>query len=273
MNPTALIAEDEPLLAKALDDALRKAWRELDVVETVGDGLAAVERALALLPDVLFFDIRMPGQDGLAAAAALAEAWPTDKAFPVLVFVTAYDRYAVQAFEAQAADYVLKPIQPMRLQRTVARIQAALAQRVAPHDKALERLRQLLDAMPADGVPVTPTMPDTPLLRFIPAAEAGSNGALVRLVPVDDVLAFEAADKYVRVLTGEREYLVRTPLRDLLRQIDPQVFWQIHRGVLVRAAAIDTVERDDAGRLQLSVRGLDQRWTVSRLYAHQFRAL
>jgi len=274
MNPTALIAEDESLLAQELAQALGRAWPALTVVDTVADGLSAVSRALALLPDVLFLDIRMPGQDGLKAATAIAEAWPSEQAFPLLVFVTAYDRYAVPAFEAEAADYLLKPLQPLRLQRTVERLQASLAQRQAAHGAAYERLRQLLDALPADGVPPSPArLPDAAPLRFIPAAETGSQGAMVRLVPVERVLAFEAADKYVRVLTAEREYLVRTPLRELTRQIDTQVFWQIHRGMLVRADAIDAVERDEAGRLSLRVRGLAQRCMVSRLYAQQFRAL
>lgn len=268
-RPTALIAEDEPLLAQALRKSLSDAWPELDIVATVGDGESAQARALALLPDVLFLDIRMPGQDGLAAASGLVDAWPAHKPFPALVFVTAYDRYAVQAFEAQAVDYVLKPVHPLRLQRTVERVQRLLAQRSAAPDAALDQLRRLLDAAPALPAPG----PALPPLRFIPAAEAGTQGAVVRMVPIDDVVVFEAADKYVRVLTLVREYLVRTPLRELIGQLDPQRFLQIHRGTLVRADAIDAVTRDDAGRLSLSVRGLPDTWPVSRLYAAQFRAL
>ena len=148
--PRALIAEDEPLLADALRHALGQAWPALDIVATVGDGLSAVRQALALRPEVLFFDIRMPGQSGLEAAAELADAWPCAEApFPVLVFVTAYDQYAVQAFEAQAMDYLLKPVQPQRLQKTVQKLQSALASR-APVAIDLEatmaQLRQLLAA-------------------------------------------------------------------------------------------------------------------------------
>lgn len=268
-HPTALIAEDEPLLAQALAKALSGAWPELEIVATVGDGASARARALALLPDVLFLDIRMPGQDGLEAATELVDAWPAHKPFPALVFVTAYDRYAVQAFDAQAVDYVLKPVQPLRLQRSVTRVQQVLAQRLSAPDAALDRLRRLLDAMPAPGPAPGPAMPP---LRFIPAAETGSQGAVVRMVPIDDVLVFEAADKYVRVLTSGHEYLLRTPLRELIGQLDAQVFWQVHRGTLVRADAIDTVTRDEAGRLSLAMRGLADHWPVSRLYASQFRA-
>ena len=157
MNATALIAEDEPLLAAALQAELAKAWPQLRIVATVGHGAAAVEQTLALRPDLVFMDIRMPGQTGLEAAAELAEAWPTDgpgaTPFPALVFVTAYDQYAVQAFEAQAVDYLLKPVQAARLEKTVQRVQALLAQRRdAPAaastdpalDLAVEKLRALL---------------------------------------------------------------------------------------------------------------------------------
>ncbi|MCZ2495828.1 response regulator [Xylophilus sp. Kf1] len=267
-HPTALIAEDEPLLARALQVALSSAWPDLRVVATVGDGVTATAQALALLPDVLFLDIRMPGRDGLSAAAALADAWPAHRPYPALVFVTAYDRYAVEAFEAQAVDYLLKPVQPQRLQRCVARLRQVLAQRLAGAgaDDTLAQLRLLLDGQPAARPPADP-------LKFLPAAETGTQGAVVRMVPVAAVLVFEAADKYVRVLTAGAEYLVRMPLRELSEQLDAQVFWRIHRGTLVRADAIDTVVRDAAGRLSLAMHGRSERWTVSRLYAQPFRAL
>ena len=133
-TPRALIAEDEPLLAAALQQELARAWPQLQVAATVGDGLSAVRQALALQPEVLFFDIRMPGQSGLDAAVELADAWPADKPFPALVFVTAYDQYAVQAFEAQAVDYLLKPVQAARLQKTVQKLQQALAAKARAPD-------------------------------------------------------------------------------------------------------------------------------------------
>lgn len=260
---TALIAEDEPLLAQALQAELAHAWPALRVLACVGDGASAVTLALQLRPEVLFFDIRMPGQSGLEAAAELADEWPPDTAFPALVFVTAYDQYAVQAFEAQAVDYLLKPVQPARLQKTVAKVQLALANKspVAINMEAtLGQLRGLLGA--TLQAPVAP-------LKVIQA----SVGTSIRMVPVDEVVYFEAADKYVRVLTASHEYLIRTPLKELLPQLDGQSFWQVHRGTVVRASAIDTVSRDEAGKLSVSVRGRAEKLPVSRLYAHLFKAM
>jgi DNA-binding LytR/AlgR family response regulator len=276
---TALIAEDEPLLAAALRSELSRAWPGLQVVATVGDGASAVAQALALLPDVLFFDIRMPGMDGLDAAQALAEEWPDNQVFPQLVFVTAYDQYAVRAFEAQAMDYLLKPVQTARLQRTVAKLQQALRERADSHlggfppaetalDQTLAQLRQLLTASgPAGGLAPSPSA--LPSLRVIQA----SVGTAIHLVPVEDVVYFEAADKYVRVLTPTHEYLIRTPLRELLPQLDGQLFWQIHRATVVRAQAVAAVSRDEAGKLWVQLRGRPERLPVSRLYAHLFKAM
>ncbi|MBI2768915.1 MAG: response regulator transcription factor [Burkholderiales bacterium] len=267
---TALIAEDEPLLAQALAMELAKAWPGLHVAATVGDGASAVTQALALRPDVLFFDIRMPGQSGLEAAVELADVWeqdgPQGKPFPALVFITAYDQYAVQAFETQAVDYVLKPVQQARLQKTVAKVQDLLARRTqgaagaGDFESTLGQLRHLLGA--AQGAPVPP-------LKVIQA----SVGTSIRMVPVDDVLYFEAADKYVRVLTAEHEYLIRTPLKELLPQLDTATFWQVHRGTVVRASAIESVLRDEAGKLHLQLRGSKDKLAVSRLYAHLFKAM
>ena len=273
-RPTALIAEDEPLLAQALQAELARAWPALQVLGVAGNGEAAVAQALALQPDVLFFDIRMPALSGLEAAAALVDAWPHNgpndgpqaKPFPALVFVTAYDQYAVQAFEAQAVDYLLKPVQPERLQKTVAKVQQTLAAQApaAMHfETTLAQLRQLLAAPAA-----APGSPGTPL-RLIQA----SVGTAVRMVPVDEVLYFEAADKYVRVLTAQHEYLLRTPLKELLPQLDAQAFWQVHRGTVVRTTAIDAVTRDEAGKLWLHLHGRTERLAVSRLYAHLFKAM
>ena len=273
MKATALIAEDEPLLAQALRAELAAAWPDLEVVACVGDGASAVREALQRLPQVLFLDIRMPGQDGLGAAAELADTWPADEApMPQLVFVTAYDEYAARAFETQAIDYVLKPVRAERLGKTVTRLQQALAAQApaaATEPAALERTlaqwRQLLAGAaagpPAAGAP----------LRFIAASEAG--GTTVRMVPIDEVLYFEAADKYVRVLTAAHEYLIRTPLKQLLPQLDADVFWQVHRAVVVRSSAIEAVHRDETGRQHLSLRGREDRIPVSRLYAHLFRAM
>lgn len=277
-SPTALIAEDEPLLAQALKAELAAAWPELQIVATAGDGRSAVREALRLLPQVLFFDIRMPGLDGLGAAAELADCWPTDEApMPQLVFVTAYDEYAARAFEAQAIDYVLKPVQPDRLRKTVGRLQQALAARQpaatpALADAALEQtLAQWRQVLGAAGTGAGAAAATPAPLRMIAASDAG--GSTVRMVPIDEVLYFEAADKYLRVLTATHEYLIRTPLKQLLPQLDADTFWQVHRAVVVRSSAIESVHRDEAGKLHLMLRGRAEKIPVSRLYAHLFRAM
>jgi len=273
-EPLALIAEDEPLLAAALQAELARAWPQLRV-HCVGDGQAAVRQALQLRPDVLFFDIRMPGLSGLQAAAELADAWDMrQQPFPALVFVTAHDEYAVQAFEAQAMDYLLKPVQPDRLHKTVGKLQQVLGARAPAAidalassqqmaEQTLQQLRHLLAAnLQEDAPPATP-------LTLIQA----SVGQAIHLLAIEQVLYFEAADKYVRVLTREREYLIRTPLKDLLPRLDAQVFWQIHRGTVVNSRAIAQVSRDEAGKTWLHLHGRPERLVVSRLYAGMFRAM
>ena len=272
---TALIAEDEPLLAESLRAELARLWPGLRIVATVNHGQAAVEQALALRPEVLFLDIRMPGTGGLEAAQALAEDWPGapgSAPFPLIVFVTAYDQYALQAFEQAAVDYLLKPVQPERLAQTCSRLQAALRERsrapgaAAPAlQAAVEQLRQLLDAPMLSA----PGLAAAERLRVIPVGA----GATVQMVPVDSVLYFEAADKYVRVITPEREHLIRTSLRELLPRLDPQRFWQIHRGTVVRDDAIASALRDESGKLTLTLTSHPDRLTVSRLYGHRFKAM
>ncbi len=265
-RPTALIAEDEPLLAAALQAELAHAWPELQVLAVVGDGASAVTQAMRLQPDVLFFDIRMPGLSGLDAAAELADAWDstaTQKPFPALVFVTAYDQYAVAAFEAQAMDYLLKPLQAARLQKTVAKLQQALTRRTQPAQQFESTLAQLRGLLGASAPPMA-----TPL-KMIQA----SVGNAIRMVPLSEVVYFEAADKYVRVLTASHEYLIRTALKELLPQLDASVFWQIHRGTVVNSTCLDAVTRDEAGKLSVSLSGRRERLPVSRLYSHLFKAM
>lgn len=276
MTTTALIAEDEPLLAQALRAELVEAWPDLQIVATVADGRSAVREALERLPQILFLDIRMPGLDGLGVAAELADAWPIDEApMPQLVFVTAYDEYAARAFDAQAIDYVLKPVQTERLRRTIGRLQQALASRAPaglPSDdvlaNTLAQWRKVLAAA-GEGTAAASGGP----LKLIAASEAGSSGNSVRMVPIDEVQYFEAADKYVRVLTATNEYLIRTPLKQLLPQLDANVFWQVHRAVVVRSGSVESVHRDDAGKQHLTLRGRTEKIPVSRLYAHLFRAM
>lgn len=264
-QPTALLAEDEPLLAAALQADLARLWPELRIAATAGDGLSAVQKALELRPDVCFLDIRMPGQTGLEAAQALAEEWPEDAPFPLLVFVTAYDHYALQAFEAQAVDYLVKPVASPRLAACVGRLQRRLADRSpaaqpSVPEVAMDQLRALLASAGA---------PPKPRLEVIQA----SVGNTVHMVPLSEVLYFEAADKYLRVVTAEREHLIRLSLRELLPQIDPQQFWQVHRSLVVRATAISTAVRDESGKVYLQLRGRPERLTASRLYAHLFKGM
>ena len=274
---TALIAEDEPLLAQALRAELALAWPELQVAAPAADGDEAVERALAERPDVLFLDIRMPGRSGLEAAEALVEDWPTDLApLPLIVFVTAYDQYAMQAFERAAVDYLQKPVQPARLAACCTRLKEMVALREAarrpasasasaPTDDAalMDRLRTLLGGTPGATAPA-----DAPLTIL-----QASIGSTLHMIPVDEVLYFEAADKYVRVVTAEREALIRMSLRELLPRLQAERFWQIHRGTVVRADAIATATRDDSGKVFLTLRQRPERLVASRLYAHLFRGM
>ena len=264
--PRALIAEDEPLLAQSLRQMLNQQWPQLQIQAMVTDGLSAAQQALALLPDVLFLDIRMPGQSGLEAAAEVVDNWPDETPLPAIVFVTAYDQYALAAFEASATDYVLKPVQAARLAQTVQRLQRWWQQRQptrsAPAEAAqLEQLAQLLrlQTQPAITAP----------LQMIQA----SVGNQIHMVRVQDIVYLEAADKYLRVLTAGQEYLIRTPLKDLLPQLDAQQFWQVHRGTVVRADAIASVQRDEAARLWLQLRDRPEKLAVSRLYATRFKAM
>ncbi len=281
---TALIAEDEPLLAAALKAELARAWPELQVLAIAGDGVSAVAQALSLQPDILFFDIQMPGLNGLDAAAELADAWGLGGAqtrpFPALVFVTAYDHYAVQAFEAQAMDYLLKPVQADRLQKTVSKLRSAHVNRLqaainpgvnaeSDMERALGQLRALL----AEKSHHAPGMAAPAPLQIIQASLPGSLGNSIRMVPIADVLYFEAADKYIRVVTPGAEYLIRTPLKELLPQLPAHTFWQVHRATVVRASAIEAVARDESGRLSITLQGHADSISVSRLYAHLFKAM
>jgi DNA-binding LytR/AlgR family response regulator len=262
-HPTALIAEDEPLLAEGLKQDLAALWPALRIAATVGDGIAAVEHALALRPSVCFFDVRMPGMSGLEAAQALAEDWPGDASaapFPLIVFVSAYDQYALQAFDAQAVDYVVKPVQRERLAACVARLQQRLSVREGGDalQRSVEQLRALLGSS---------ALPAAARLGVIQA----QVGSTVHLVPIDDVIYFEAADKYVRVVTAEREHLIRLPLKELLPQLDAQRFWQVHRGTIVQARCIREARREESGKVTLFLRGRSETLTASRLYAHLFK--
>jgi len=263
----ALIAEDEPILAAILARTLQGLWPELDIVGTAPNGLAAVEQALALRPDVLFLDIRMPGQTGLEAAEELAERWEGPQAFPHLVFVTAFDDYAVQAFERAAVDYVLKPVSAGRLGKTVERLRALVEAPRAPAAGVTDAdsLGQLLSQLQA----LLPAAAATERLTTVRAAV----GNLVRMIPVADVVFFQAVDKYVNVVTTDGEALIRVPLKDLLPQLDPVQFRQVSRSMVVNMACVLSAGRDDMGKVTLTLRGRSDRPRVSPVYAHLFRQM
>ncbi len=272
-RPTAIIAEDEQHLAEALRWELAKVWPELHVMCIVNDGISAVKQAQLLKPDVLFFDIRMPGKSGLEAAAELAETW-TGNDFPSLVFVTAYDQYALQAFDAQAVDYLLKPVSSDRLQKTVVKLHLA---GLSKHNTEEDNSRNLENTFTKLGKLLSETtdqMGTAIRLKFI-KVNLPLLGNSIKLIPIEDVLYFTATDKYVQVVAktdeGYKEFLIRTPLKDLLPQLDPAVFWKIHRSTVVRASAIDVVQRDHLGKLSLTLRGRTGSLAVSRLYTHLFK--
>lgn len=246
MRVTVLVAEDEPLMRERLLGMLATAWPEAQVVAVAENGIDAWDAFLEHAPQVVFLDIRMPGMSGLEVAARIGRG-------AHVVFVTAYDQYAVDAFDAGAVDYLLKPLQPGRL------------------DKALARLRDKLDARPDDVSEV---------LRQLRAGERkperlkwlkATVGKQIRLIDVNEVLFFQADSKYTRVVLEGSEALVRIPLKELTGGLDPERFWQIHRGTLVNVTAIRAAERIDAERMQVLLRGSSEVLPVSRSFTHLFR--
>jgi DNA-binding LytR/AlgR family response regulator len=256
----ALIAEDEPILAAVLAQTLQRLWPELEIADTAPNGLAAVEQALAMRPDILFLDIKMPGQTGLEAAEELAERWDAAQPFPEVVFVTAYDDYALEAFERAAADYVLKPVSDERLRKTVGRLRARLDTRLDGGGMAqlVEQMRALL-----------PQAQSPERLTVIRAAV----GNMVRMIPVQDVVYFQALDKYVNVATADSEALIRLPLKDLMAQLDPAQFCQVSRSSIVNMRQVASASRDEMGKLTLALHGRADRLKVSPLFAHLFRQM
>ncbi len=260
MNPRALIAEDEPLLATSLGDALAEAWPELRIVHVSPDGGDALEALRALKPEIAFLDIRMPGLTGLEVATELADQLGAADPAPAIVFVTAYDEFALKAFELAAFDYVLKPVNPARLARTIERLKLRLLQPVGV-ESLVAQLRSMM-ASERQG-------PAAPVLRSI---RAGS-GNEVRLIPLGEVFYFQAADKYTRVVTRDGEELIRTPLKELLAQLPSERFQQIHRGTIVNMDEVAQAVRDDSGRIALRLRRRTETLPVSRIYAEQFRQM
>jgi len=247
----ALIADDEPLLALSLKSALAEAWPELEVGAVVPNGLEAVQATERLRPDVAFLDIQMPGMTGLEAAAEIADRM--GEAAPAIVFVTAYDQYATQAFELAAMDYVLKPVQVDRLKATVQRLKA--------RERSFEALARQLRSLGTLAPRAEP-------LTQVRAA----SGDTVQLIPLDAVCYFQSADKYTTVVTADGESLLRTPLKDLAPRL-PRDFQQVHRGTIVNLQEVASAVKDDSGRVVLRLRRRRETLAVSRVYADLFRPM
>ncbi|MEO8279161.1 MAG: LytTR family DNA-binding domain-containing protein [Ideonella sp.] len=263
-RPTALIAEDEPLLARALVRLLGEVWPELEIVALAADGLTASELALQHTPDVIFLDIAMPGRTGLEVAEIVADDWPEGRTEPLFVFVTAYDEFAVAAFERAAADYVLKPATSERLRITATRLAQRLAARTAAPPAGA--MAGLIERMQAISAPAGPSGERIKVIR-------AGVGNTVRMIAVADVICFEATDKYVNVVTAAGEALVRMSLRELVSRIDGAEFTQVHRSMLVNSQMIDSATRDDNGHYSLSMKGLKRPVRVSRAFSHLFRPM
>ncbi|WP_454736205.1 LytR/AlgR family response regulator transcription factor [Cupriavidus necator] len=277
MTPTLLIADDEALLARVLESELKSLWPEARIVSVVHDGMAALAAAREHQPRVAFLDIRMPGMSGMDVARELIE---FDKP-PLVVFVTAYDQFALEAFEQAAVDYVLKPVQRERLEATVSRLKARLqtdadadAADAADDDESgdampdTDRLGQLLARLESLEH-ATPGAPQRQYLRFIKALV----GQEVRIIPVDEVIYLEATDKYVNVVSSNGEALIRTSLRELTQQLDPERFWQVHRGTVVNITCVASAVNQSLGRLSLRLRDRPELLPVARQYAHLFKQM
>jgi DNA-binding LytR/AlgR family response regulator len=248
-RPTALIAEDEPLMRERLKEKLTEAWPELDIVAEAADG----EEALALFaqcrPQIAFLDIRMPGKTGLDVAAVIG-------ADCHVVFITAYDQYALNAFDAGAVDYLLKPIESDRLAATIERVRRKLAAPPVNLSVMLADLRATIAA-------------SAPRMKWIKAAV----GKQIRLIAVTDVIYFQSDTKYTRVVLGSGEALIRTPLKDLLADLDPEIFCQVHRGTIVNLDAVSGVLREDAERQFILLKNRQEKLPISRQFTHLFKQM
>ncbi|WAC73726.1 LytTR family DNA-binding domain-containing protein [Roseateles sp. SL47] len=267
--PRAVLADDERLMREQLRSRIAEVWPELQIVGEAKNGLEAVELTRELKPDLVFLDIRMPGLTGVEAARQIAQLPDDDEwVMPEIVFITAYDQYAVEAFEQGACDYVLKPAERDRLAVTVERIRKRLAQRsgeAEPEGPSPGTLQQLLHKLSARINPQSAP-------RYLQWIQA-SVGQTIQMIPVEEVLFFISDEKYTRVQTPTVEALIRKPIKELVDELDPAVFWQIHRSTLVNVKAINGITRDFRGRQLVGVRGLDEKLEVSRSYTHLFKGM
>ncbi len=251
--PSAVVADDERLMREQIIDRLKEAWPELMIVGEASNGREAIAMVQSLQPDIIFLDISMPGMDGIETARALA-----DRAH--VVFVTAHDQYAISAFEQGAVDYLLKPAEPERVALTCQRLRERLKQAPDPMSEVLAQLSQRLGA---NGLKAREYM------RWVQA----SVGANIRMIPTSEILFFRAEDKYTLVKTRTFEALIRKPIKELIEELDPDEFWQIHRSTVVRVDAVEQVSRDFRGHQIVHVKGSDEKLEVSRTFNHLFKQM
>jgi len=251
--PTAVIADDERLMREQIIDRLKEAWPELSIVGEASNGREAIAIVQSQEPDIVFLDISMPGMDGIQAAQALAGQ-------AHVVFVTAHDQYAISAFEHGAVDYLLKPAEPERVALTCQRLRERLKQAPDPMDNLLAQLSQRLG---------TSGLKPREYMRWVQA----SAGANIRMIPTSDILFFRAEDKYTRVQTQSFEALIRKPIKELIDELDPAEFWQIHRSTVVRVDAVNHVSRDFRGKQIVHVKGSEEKLEVSRTFNHLFKQM
>ncbi|MFK7996723.1 MAG: LytR/AlgR family response regulator transcription factor [Granulosicoccus sp.] len=277
---TAVIADDELLLAQALTKELENAWPQLSICDIANDGKKAIAAIKEHEPDIAFLDIRMPGATGIEVAETIAEDWPDEthadesdnnnngiyKSPPLIVFVTAYDNYAVQAFESAAVDYLLKPVRPERLRQTIERLKQHLHH---PERSNADSLGKQIREIIANQIVQTTKEGKTEKLRMIRA----NVGDVVRMIPVEDVIFFESADKYVSVHTEAYEAVIREPLRNLLARLNQNQFAQIHRRTIVNLNKVEAAVRDDTGKLTLQLKNHNATPVVSRIHRHMFQAM
>lgn len=259
---TAVIADDERLMREQLRVRLAEVWPDLEIVAEAKNGQEAIDRVQELRPDLVFLDIRMPEKTGLEAAREIGEACH-------VVFITAYNEYAVDAFESGAVDYVLKPAERDRLEVTVGRLKKRLGTKPSDLSALLEKLTARLDKAEGAAPGVTGSAGASRYLQWIQA----SMGQQIRMIPVTDVLFFTSDEKYTRVQTETYEALIRKPIKELVDELDPEAFWQIHRATIVNVKAIVGVSRDFRGRQLVQVKGHATKLEVSRNYTHLFKQM
>lgn len=258
----AVIADDERLMRDQLRMRLAEVWPELEIVAEARNGDEAVAAVAEHRPDLVFLDIRMPGKTGVEAAREIGDACH-------VVFITAYSEYAVEAFEQGAVDYVLKPAERERLELTVARLKKRMGTRPADISGLLERLSAKLDAQAGAAATTTTATGGKQYLQWIQA----SMGQQIRMIPVADVLFFTSDEKYTRVQVEGYEALIRKPIKELVEELDPEQFWQIHRATIVNVKAINGVTRDFRGRQLVQLKNHPEKLEVSRNYTHLFKQM